>query len=100
MLAQRTRKRLRFAVLRPKDQSLVDVGKLYDGMPYEDAQKAMNDSLREGAIFVGCVKPRCRDLFALDGTPTGDTLKPGDVFDDLQEFLKRCHEGVYRKVDS
>ena len=59
----------------------------------------MNDSLKNGGIYVGCLKPKCKTLFDFDGTPSGFTLQPGDVLDDIADFQKACEMGGYQLVE-
>lgn len=101
IMANRARKKLRFAVLRPKNQSLVapslDRIKSLEGkFSPDEFQHAIHDTLRDGAIFVGFLKPGCRLLFNGLGFPIGGSLQPGDVLDEIEEFRKACEAGVYQ----
>jgi hypothetical protein len=99
ILAERTRRKLRFAVLRPKNQALIPTAeemKEWEGMPAQQFQQVMNDSLRDGAIFVGFLKHKCRTLFDGAGYPTGGALQPGDVLDKIEDFEAACKNGAYQ----
>jgi hypothetical protein len=100
LLAKGTRKRLRFVVIRPRDQSLVksalDKLKPLEGTYcLDEFQATMHGTLKSGGIFVGCLKPKCRKLFNFDGTPSPYTLQPGDIIDDMEEFRKALENGAY-----
>lgn len=62
----------------------------------EEFQKLMHDSLKDGGIFVGFLKPNCKTLFNGDGTPGRFTLEPGDVLDEIEEFRRACETGAYQ----
>ena len=101
ILAERTRKKLSFAVLRPKNQSLVApslnrIKSLEGKFCPEEFQHAIHDTLRDGATFIGFLKRGCRTLFDGQGFPTGGTLQSGDVLDEMEEFRKACETGVYQ----
>ena len=100
LLAERTRKKLRFVVLRPKNQSLVatalDRLKRMEGTHcLEDFQETIHGTGKDGFVFVGCLKPKCRTLFNFDGTPSTFTMQPGDVLDEVEDFRKACESGAY-----
>jgi hypothetical protein len=101
MLAERTKKRLRFAILRPRNQDAVKPfldslpSRIQAGLTSEKFNWEVNTTLGPSFQFVGCIKPKCTQLFDLNGFPTGDHLQPGDVLDDIDEFRKRCGDGTY-----
>jgi hypothetical protein len=101
MLAERTRKRLRFAILRPKNQQAVKPyldtlpEQIQKGLPSEQFDLEVNTLLGPTFIFVGCIKHKCKKLFDCNGFPTGDELQPGDVLDDINEFRERLKNGAY-----
>lgn len=98
MLAARTAKKFRWAVLRPKNKALIstpDQIRAAIGKPSEEFQTILNDSLKDGAIFVGYMKPHCRVLFNAEGFSTGRTLEPGDVMDEIEDFNSACESGAY-----
>lgn len=100
LLAERTRKKLRFVVLRPKNQSLVatalDRLKQMEGTHcVEDFQQTISSTGKDGFVFVGCLKPKCRTLFNFDGTPSTFTMQPGDVLDEMEDFRKAYESGGY-----
>jgi hypothetical protein len=99
MLAERTRKKLRFAVLRPKNPALIPTHEQFlqhEGIPADEFQQFMNDTLRDGAIFMGFLKPGCTSLFSESGEPTGEQMKPGDVLDLIEDFKRACEAGSYQ----
>lgn len=109
ILAERTRKRLRFAVLRPRDQAKVreklDQFRAAAPLDSEAFQATANELLgandlssEGGAILVGYVKPNGLRLFDRDGTPTGDVMQPGDVLDEIEDFDRACASGGYQLV--
>lgn len=56
----------------------------------------MHDSLQNGGIFVGFLKPGCETLFNGDGTRGRFTLQPGDILDEIEDFEKACRMGAYQ----
>ena len=69
-----------------------------EGIPSEQFQNEMHAMLQPSCIFVGYVRPGDKRLYRGDGTAAGGTIEPGDVFDEIPEFLKACEAGAYQKV--
>src|SRR5215469_14769257 len=102
ILAERTRKRLRFAILRPLDEqrSRAAIEELREGMDFVRFQNVVHRSLGGRCKFAGYATAGSKKLFTREGYPTGDTIRPGDVIDEIAVFDRACEAGVYKLEES
>jgi hypothetical protein len=101
-LAARTRKKLRFAILRPNNQQAIPaVLNRFAGrseIPGDEFEQAVA-KLGVEYIFMGYAKRDCRTLFNRDGSPiAGATIQPGDVIDEIEEFDRAVITGAYQPI--
>lgn len=102
MLARGTKRKLFLAVLRPINQQeseRIFKSEFREGMPSAEFNVLLNKSLGDACRFMGYLKPKCKKIFDANGIPTGATLQPGDVMDEIEEFNKAIAAGAYQKVD-
>jgi hypothetical protein len=104
MLAARTKKKLRFAILRPRDQDKVKPfvtgleERIKEGLPSEQFQQQTHEMLQPSCVFMGFAKNRCMLIFDENGYPTGKSIQPGDVMDEIEDFKRACESGAYQKT--
>lgn len=91
MIANRTAKQLRVAVLRPaaeKAAALLDrVRSMVGSKPTdEEWARVLSETAGDRLIFVGYMKANSSRLYDRNGFPTGGTVRDGDICQRIEEF--------------